>query len=224
MGFSRLAVSALVLTTIITPAAAQVPRGSSSSKPHAHASEATSTDAGAIVDGVYRNDWLNLSYKVPFGWVDRTTDMQEGSEPGKSMLLLSLFERPPEAPTGGINPSTVIAAESKSSYPGLKSPDEYLGPIQELATARGFKPDGAPYEFVVGGKRVVRQDFARGSGDSAVRQTSLVYVQKNWIISLTFLGSSQDEVDDLVGKLSFGGAISPPKTGNKAHPDPAKPL
>ena len=207
MSFCRHAVVALVLASAL--AYAQSP--SSSSKPHAKARENGAPDAGGITDGVYRNPSLNFSYKVPFGWVDRTSDMREGSEVGKSLLLLSMFERPPEAPDRGVNSSVLIAAENSSSYPGLKTPAEYLGPIAELATARGFKAADDPYESSVGGKLLVRADFAKPSGSSTVRQTSLVMLQKNWIVSFTFIAASDDEIDALLENLNFAGAAVPNK-------------
>ena len=104
MGFPvRYLVMALALLSL--PALGQSAKtGQSSSKPHAKARENAAPEQGSIRDGVYGNESLNFSYKIPFGWVDRTADMREGSELGKSVLLLSVFERPPEAPTEGINP------------------------------------------------------------------------------------------------------------------------
>src|SRR5271155_2354947 len=57
---------------------------------------------------LYRNSSFGFRYQVPYGWVDRTKDMQEGSEPGKSELLLAVFERPPDAAGGTINSAVVI--------------------------------------------------------------------------------------------------------------------
>jgi len=76
-------------------AAAQPPaKPATSSK--APAKAAAAPDSGSIqADGAYRNPFFGFSYKVPFGWVERTESMQEGSEPGKSMVLLAVFERPP---------------------------------------------------------------------------------------------------------------------------------
>ena len=137
--------------------------------------------------------------------------MREGSEVGKSLLLLSVFERPPEAPDRGVNSGVVIAAENASSYPGLKTPAEYLGPLAELATASGFKATADPYEFQAGGKQLVREDFAKQSGASTLHQTSLVMLQKNWIVSFTFIAASDDEIDALLENLNFAGASVPRK-------------
>ena len=204
MGSSRLAIVAVALAL----ASALSPAQSSSSKPHAKARENAAPDAGSISDGLYRNSSLNFSYKVPFGWVDRTSDMREGSELGKSLLLLSIFERPPEAPAEGINSAVVIAVENVSSYPGLKTAQQYFGPITELATSRGFKAASDPFEFTVNGKALVRGDFVKESGpSSATHQTSLVFLQKDWIVSITIIAGSEDERDELLANLNFGSPL-----------------
>jgi hypothetical protein len=198
-------VIAVALALASSPGAAQSAKtGESSSKPHAKARENDAPDPGAIADGIYRNASLNFSYKVPFGWVDRTSDMREGSELGKSLLLLSVFERPPEARAEGVDSAVVIAAENVSSYPGLKTAADYFGPLTELTTSKGFKADGEPYEFAVDAKPLVRGDFTRESGALTMHQTSLVFLQRDWIISVTLIGSSDDEIDELLGNLNFG--------------------
>ncbi len=200
MGSSRLAIVALALLSVQSLA-----QSSSSSKPHAKARENAAPETGSITDAVYRNASLNFSYKVPFGWVDRTSDMREGSELGKSLLLLSIFERPPEAPAEGINSAVVIAVENVSSYPGLKTAQQYFGPITELATSRGFKAVSDPFEFTVNGKPLARGDFVKESGpSSAMHQTSLVFLQKDWIVSITIIAGSEDERDELLANLNFG--------------------
>ena len=163
-------------------------------------------ERGAITDGIYRNATLGFSYKIPFGWVDRTTDMREGSEAGKSEVLLSVFERPPEVQAEGINPAVVIAVENRSSYPGLKFAAEYLDPITELATSKGFKVTHEPYEYAVGSKQLVRCDYLKEKSSVSIHQSSLAFLHKDWIVSITFLGTSDDEIDELMGGLSFSNA------------------
>lgn len=195
----------LALALVTLPALAQGTKatGESSSRPHARARENAAPEPGSIADDVYRNSSLNLSYKIPFGWVDRTSDMREGSELGRSVVLLSVFERPPEAQAQGINPAVVIAAESVASYPGLKTAADYFGAISGLATSKGFKPADEPYEISLGGQRLVRGDFVKQKDSAAVRQTSLAWLEKNWIVSVTFLGTGDDEIDELLSRLSF---------------------
>ena len=75
------------------------------------AAAAAAPDSGQINNGVYRNRFFNFSYKLPFGWVDRTQDLREPDDQPKSALLLSIFEHPPEATATTINSAVVIAAE-----------------------------------------------------------------------------------------------------------------
>jgi len=187
--------------------------GESSSKQHTKHPKPAATsvlDPGAITDGIYRNPSLGFSYKLPFGWVDRTNEMQDdspgsGKDPGKSLVLLAVFERPPEAPRDGINPGVVIAAESVSSYPGLKTTADYFGPLTELTTDKGFKVVNEPSEFAVGTKTLVRCDFSKEMGELTMYQTALVMLGKSYVVSFTLIGGSEDEVNGLIENLSFGG-------------------
>jgi hypothetical protein len=162
-------------------------------------------DAGSVANGVYRNPSFGFSYEIPFGWVDRTKEMQDDStDRAKSSVLLAIFERPPEATGNTINSAVVIAMEKASSFSGLKTAADYFGPVTELATAKGFKVVNEPYDFSVNAKTLVRGDFTKERGSLTMRQTSLVMVEKGYAVSFTFIGGSEDEVDELVRKLSFG--------------------
>ena len=177
-----------------------------------------SVDQGSIANGIYRNSWFGLTCKIPFGWVDRTAEMREGdatsaSDPAQSLVLLAVFERPPEATGSTINSAIVMAAEKVSQYSGLKTAVDYFGPITELATAKGFKVVNEPYEFPVGAKPLVRSDFSKPRGSLTMLQSSLVLLEKGYVVSFTFIGGSDDEVNGLIESLRFGAKKSSP-----AHP------
>lgn len=197
--------------------AQQAPQSSKSvsSKPAKASLQTREVDQGAIANGVYRNAPLGLSYKLPYGWVDRTQKMSEDSgetgkpdaaqsDSAKSKLLLSTFERPPEATGNTVNSGVVIAAENVSSYPGLKDAAQYFGPLGELTTAKGFKPINHPYDFPVDGKPIVRGDFSKKLGNVTMHQSTLVMLDSGYVISFTFIGGSEEEVNGLVEGLSFG--------------------
>jgi hypothetical protein len=161
----------------------------------------------------FRCPKFGFTYKVPFGWVDRTSEMQEASPEapaGKSSprsgseTLLAVFERPPGAPGETINSAAVIAAETLAGYPGVKTAADYFGPITEVAEKQGFKADGAPYVFAVGGKQLVRGDFSKTRGKLEMHQSSLVMVEKGNVISFTFIAGGDEELDDLIRNLKFG--------------------
>ncbi len=165
-------------------------------------------DLGSITDGIYRNASFGFSYKLPYGWVDRTDAMQDDSpdaakDPAKSIVLMAIFEQPPEAPREAINSGVVIAAESLSSYPGVKTAADYFEPLTQLTTDKGFKVMNEPHSFPVGSKALVRGDFSKEMGKATIYQTSLVFLGKNYVVSFTLIGGSEDEVNELIENLSF---------------------
>jgi len=165
---------------------------------------------------LYRNPTFAFRYKVPYGWVDRTKEMQEGNDSGKGEVLLAVFERPPEASGDTINSAVVIASESAASYPGLKRAEDYLDPLTDLATAKGFKAEGEPYALEVESRHLLRADFSKARESKAtnnkltMRQCTLVLLAKGQIVSFTFIAGSEDELDDLMDGLHFGAAKSSP--------------
>ena len=183
--------------------------GESSSRPHSKPTHPKpESNLGALAEGIYRNASFGFTYKLPYGWVDRTADMREGDDPGK-LLLLAVFERPPEATGSTINSAVVIAAEKISSFSGLKTASDYFGPITELATAKGFSVLNEPHDFIVGTKHLVRGDFSKPRGSLTMYQTSLVILEKGYAVSFTFIGGSADEIEELIEKLSFSGDRQP---------------
>jgi len=173
-------------------------------------SRTANLDPGSIRDNVYRNSAFGFSYKIPYGWVDRTQQMTEdASDPAQSRLLLAVFERPPEASADSINAAIVITAESVAAYPGIKHAENYFGALTEVATKQGFKVDNEPYEFQVGTKRLVRGDFNKEGNKAAAYQSSLVVLDKGYVLSLTFLAATSDDVDELIRGLSFSAAVRP---------------
>lgn len=169
---------------------------------------------------LYRNPTFAFRFQIPYGWVDRTKEMQEGNEAGKAEVLLAVFERPPEATGDTINSAVVIASENAASYPGLKKAEDYLGPLTELATSKGFKAEGEPYALEVESRQLLRADFTKPlSGKTSsvetsndkltMRQCTLVLLAKGQVVSFTFIAGSEDVLDDLMDGLHFGPAKSP---------------
>lgn len=196
----------LALALMTVPATgAQTVSTSAENGPH------SAIDPGTLQNGIYRNITFGIHYKVPFGWVDRTEQMREGSS-DKSLLLLEAFERPPEAGGDSVNSAVVITAENVSVYPGLKSAADYFEPLTQITDSKGFHVVNPPYAFAAGSRQLVRGDFNKGEGKAAIYQSSLVVLEKGYVVSFSFLGGSQDEVDELIGGLSFNVTR---KTGTK---------
>ena len=152
----------------------------------------------------YRNPTVGFRYRIPYGWVDRTKEMQDGNDASKGEVLLAVFERPPQAAGETINSAVVIAAEKAASYPGLKKAEDYLAPLTELTTAKGFKVDGDLAEAEIGSQRMVRIDFSKPLNEKlTMHQTTLVMLAKGQIVTFTFVAESVEAVDDLIDGITF---------------------
>jgi hypothetical protein len=195
----------------------------------AHASQKTQTassaarlDSGRVSDGLYRNPDLGFSCKIPAGWVLRTEDMnaraadQSDAKANKDaasdsgQVLLAAFSRPPQARAEDVNSSILIAAEGAASYPGLKDAAQYFGPLSEVTKAQGFAAVGEPYEFVVGTKTLARGDFQKDVGTRVMRQSTLVMLARGYVVSFTFIAGTEDEIEELIGGLSFAASRKAP--------------
>ena len=147
-------------------------------------------------------------YEVPFGWVDRTAEMAapktNSSAPSTSQTLLAVFARPPAATGETINSAVVIADESLKNYPEVKSAADYFGPVTDLAEKDGFTVINEPYGFSVDTKKLVRADYSKPRGQLTMFQSTLAMIEKGEIVSFTFVGGSEDEVNGLIDALKFG--------------------
>ena len=210
MMFRPLFVSGAGLLTLflaLSLSAQQASTGSSSSrnaKPEQHVKR--EQPASDLAQKIYRDPTYGFTYKVPYGWVDRTREMQgDDADPAKGKVLMAAFERPPEAAGETVNSAVVIAQEPASSYPGMKTAADYVGPVTELATSKGFKAAADPSVLSIDGKELVRCDFTRDLGKVTMRLSTLILMQKQSIVSFTFIGGSEDDVEELVEGLSFAG-------------------
>jgi len=183
-----------------------------------NSSESSATpDLGEVSNSIYHNLFFGFSYRIRYGWVDRTDEMKEASnDPSKATVLLGIFERPPQAAGSTVNSSVVIAAESTSSYPGLKSAAQYFGPISEVTEAKGMKPVSEAYEFPVDGKAIVRRDFVKQLSGIGMHQSTLAMLSKGYVLSFTFVGSSDDEVQQMIEWLRFGPSAKSAKNSSKS--------
>ena len=223
---SSIFLGSVFLTVLVGDASqAQTPAQSSSSskaKPARKAASGadSSADVGKISNGVYGNSRFGFTCKIPPGWVLRTEEINarddqsaktDGNDGEAGRVLLAAFSRPPEARAEDVNGSILIAAESAASYPGLKDAAQYFGPVTEVAKAQGFEIDEEPYEFAVGTKMVVRGDFHKDVGTRVMRQSTLVMLARGYVVSFTFIGGTEEEVEELVGGLSFGASAKQAK-------------
>jgi len=181
-----------------------------------------SLDDGSVSGGAYRNSSFGFTCKIPAGWVLRTEEMNTrdnedaSGQPAKGAagqagrVLLAAFSRPPEARAEDVNASILIVAESVAAYPGLKDAAQYFGPVTEVAQAQGLEVVEDPYEFVIGTKSLVRGDFQKDVGTRVMRQSTLVVLARGYVLSFTFIGGTEDEVEELVQGLGFGAGAKTP--------------
>jgi len=204
------------------PSTTRSSSGHSSAAPGQRPATDSGIEAGSVINGIYRNKSLGLTYKIPAGWVLRTEEMnaredassapasnsesspqraQRGT--GDTRVLLAAFSRPPEARGEDVNASVVIAAESVEAYPGLKEAAQYFGPLTEVASAQGFTVDEEPYEAEVGGKKLVQGDFHKDVGTRVMRQSTLAWLARGYAVSITVIGGTEDEVEGLIYGVTF---------------------
>ena len=107
-----------------------------------------------------------------------------------------------------VNSAVIIAAESASSYPGLKVAADYFGPLTELTTSKGFTVVNPPYLFTVGTRQLPRADYSKPRGQLTMRQSSLAMLSKGYVVSFTYIAGSEEEIERLIESLK----LSPVKT------------
>ena len=164
---------------------------------------------GTVTDNIYHNPQLGIIFKIIQGWVDRSEQTRGAPDHSSTgQVLLAVFEHPPEVKGEGINSAVIIAAESLSAYPDVKTAADYFEPLTEAVTSQGFKVVNGPYQVSVGAKALVRSDFSKQVSTFTMHQSSLVMLSKGHAVSFTFLGGSEDEVDHLIERLSFASTTS----------------
>jgi hypothetical protein len=223
--FFHLSMLAMVAVPLRLVAQALPSSSSSSSGKSAvkdHPTNSSGIDSGSVANGVYRNKDLGFTCKIPDGWVLRTEEMSareetargnEDADSAKSSphaassagakVLLAAFSRPPAAKGEDVNSSILIVAESAAAYPGLKDAAQYFKPLTEVAQAQGFEVDEEPYEVVIGTKGLVRGDFHKDVGSRVMRQSTLAMLARGYAVSITVIGGTEDEVEELIDGVSF---------------------
>jgi hypothetical protein len=224
-GLNLLMLAIVLLMSLAAVGQDNVSSSSSSAKHGKRTSTAAgvSLDAGSVIKGIYQNNRLGLACKIPAGWVLRTEEMNAREEPAEAAapadgataassegarVLLAAFSRPPDARAEDVNASILIAAENQLAYPGLKDAAQYFGPLTEVAKAQGLSVDEEPYEVAVGTKTLVRGDFHKNVGSRVLHQSTLAMLVHGYAVSITVIAGTEDDVEELIGGLSFSGQTS----------------
>ncbi len=87
----------------------------------------------------------------------------------------------------------------------MKEAAQYFGPLTEVAKAQGFTVDEEPYEIALDGKILVRGDFHKNVGTRVMRQSTLAFLAHGYAVSITVIGGTEDEVEELIDGVSFAG-------------------
>ena len=66
-----------------------------------------------------------------------------------------------------------------------------------------------PYGFAIGAKTLVRGDFQKDVASRVMRQSTLVILARGYAVSFTFIGGTEDEVEELIAGLSFAASAKP---------------
>jgi hypothetical protein len=162
-----------------------------------------SAPSGSSAQGPAKNQ---TDRGLPEGGENKSSPSRASAEEREARVLLAAFSRPPEARGEDVNGSIVIAAESVATYPGLTQAAQYFGPVTEVAKAQGFTVDEEPYEFALGNKNVVRGDFHKDVGTRVMRQSTLAFLSHGYALSITVIGGTEDEVEELIDGVSFAAA------------------
>jgi len=147
----------------------------------------------------------NPDFSQNQGEVGHPESPARATEEDRGRVLMAAFSRPPEARGEDVNSSIVIAVEKVETYPGLKEAAQYFGPLTEVAKAQGFVVEEEPYEIQIGTKVVVRGDFHKDVGSRVMRQSTLAFLAQGYAVSITVIGGTEDEVEELIDGVGFGG-------------------
>ena len=85
----------------------------------------------------------------------------------------------------------------------MKTAAETISDRLRAGHRQRFPGSEEPRQFSIGSTQLVRGDFSQAAGNAAVFQTSLVILEKGYEVSFTFIGGSEDEINELIEKLSF---------------------
>lgn len=160
-------------------------------------------DEGTVMNGVYSERFFLLHCAIPQGWVERTAEMRRGlPEQENAVLLLSAFAKPAPSP-GEINSSLSITAESAAGSPNIKTPDDYLESITEIAASKSFTVLNPPGEITIGGVNFLRGDFQKQEGDLTTYQATMVAMRRGYLLQITAVSGNEEDLTSLLNRVQI---------------------
>ena len=192
------------------------PSGSKSAKATQSEAKNGTTFSGQISNGIYQNVHFGFTCRIPQGWVIETKEFAEGTPNSQGThLLLSALQHSPGLPDTSVNSAIIITAEDQTLYPDMVEAADYFGPMTEFIKSKGFQVVREPYQVRVGGEDLDRADFRKDLDQIAIYQSTLVTIERDYILSFTFIAGSQQQVDDLLGGLAFRSHTGPSRSKPK---------
>jgi hypothetical protein len=158
-------------------------------------------DEGTVTEGTYAENFFNLRYVIPPGWVVRTADMRQGLAQGEQAVLLLSASGKAAPATDQVNPSVTISAESLALYPDVKTSDDYFEAFTELVKSKGFSVLNPPAEIDLAGVNFLRGDFQKQQGDVVTYQATMVALRKGYVLEITAISGSEEELTPLLNRL-----------------------
>ena len=189
---------------------------------------ATEIGYGEIEDGIYKNDYFNMSIEVPKGWAvqsqaalkeltDRGGELIAGddenlkavlSESDKQTVRMFAFFKYEQGAPVDFNPSIAAVAERVIHMPGIKRGSDYLFHVRKLLQAGQVQ-----YSFP---KEIYTKDISGVSFDVMPAEISLanmvVYQEyyaariKDYVLGFVLTYSNESELNELnqvIGMLKF---------------------
>jgi hypothetical protein len=153
---------------------------------------------GKIANGIYTNEYFDLSYPAPPGW----TQGLAGPDPSESgyYVLATLI------PAGTLSGTVLIAAQDQ--FFAATAPGDAMETARAFATAVSALPgvtvDHQPAEALIGGRVFSRVDF---HGVGLYRSTFFVHLRCH-VVSFNLTANSRELREALVQSLNDIGTLS----------------
>lgn len=179
---------------------------------------------GTIVDGVYSNEYFDMSIKVPENWiVQNQASQKELMEVGSNLIagddanlkvimkeaekqtvnMFSFFKFEQGAPVG-FNPSVISVAERVTNMPGIKKGSDYLFHVKKLLESgqMNHKFPEEIYSVELSGKPFDVMTMQLDVNGFIVNQKYYAARINDYVLSLIISYSSEAEMDELKEALN----------------------
>ena len=209
--FSRVRLLALLvpllgLCRVVASQDSSAASSSSKSKQKTEQHVKSNAPAPAPTDeGLYRNPEFGFTYQVRYGWVDRTEAMQPADN--DSSAVPTAARRLRTSARGRRRRRQLRCDHRRRECRRLSRPQNrrrlHRPAHRTHHLQRIQRRPRIPTNFLSAPQTLVRGDFTKDRGQLTMYQSSLVMLRKGSIVSFTFIGGSEDEVEELIEKVDF---------------------